>query len=141
MERWIEHTTRFRAGGICEYCHLPESVSHFTFPIDHIIARQHGGESIEENLALACPWCNQHKGPNLAGLDPETGELTRLFHPRRDRWRDHFRWDGATLVGVTPVGRTTTIVLATNDTRVVALRRDLMATGVFPRDGGTGTGV
>ena len=29
----------------------------------------------EDNLALACAHCNRHKGPNLAGFDPETGML------------------------------------------------------------------
>jgi hypothetical protein len=136
MERRVEHIVRFRAGGICEYCHLPESISHVQFPLDHITARQHGGQSTEDNLALACPWCNQHKGPNLAGIDPETSEITRLYHPRRDRWLDHFRWEGAVLRAVTGVGRTTIAVLSMNDPMAVSLRRDLMATGVFPRDTG-----
>jgi len=38
-----------------------------------------------ENLALACLHCNQHKGPNIAGRNPETGEIVELFHPRQDR--------------------------------------------------------
>lgn len=136
MERRIEHIARFRAGGVCEYCHLPESISHVQFPLDHIVARQHGGQSVEDNLALACPWCNQHKGPNIAGIDPATSELTRLYNPRRDRWAEHFKWDGSLLVGLTAIGRTTVLVLSINDRLVVDLRRDLMATGVFPRDEG-----
>lgn len=101
------------------------------------MARQHGGRSTEDNLALACPWCNQHKGPNLTGIDPETGELTRLYHPRRDRWLDHFKWEGAVLVALTAVGRTTLYVLSMNDHVAVSLRRELMATGLFPRDTGS----
>ncbi|HEY2585712.1 MAG TPA: HNH endonuclease signature motif containing protein [Tepidisphaeraceae bacterium] len=134
MERKIELIARFRAGGVCEYCHLPETISHLQFPLDHIIARQHGGASTEDNLALACPWCNQHKGPNLAGIDPDTRELTRLYHPRRDRWAEHFRWQGAALVGITAIGRATIGVLNINDSTVVEIRRNLMASGVFPRD-------
>lgn len=136
MERRIEHIARLRAGGVCEYCHLPESVSHFQFSLDHIVARQHGGRSTEDNLALACPWCNQHEGPNLTGIDPDSGELTRLYHPRRDRWLDHFQWEGAVLVALTAIGRTTLYVLSMNDPLAVSLRRDLMATGLFPRDTG-----
>ncbi len=51
--------------------------------------RQHGGEDELDNLALSCHLCNSKKGPNLSGLDPDTGALTRLFHPRTDRWTDH----------------------------------------------------
>ena len=69
------------------------------FVIDHIIARQHGGQSERSNLALACLNCNAHKGPNISGLDPKTGRLTRLFHPRRHKWNRHFRWLGPLLIG------------------------------------------
>jgi hypothetical protein len=74
------------------------------FHADHIIARQHGGKSDLENLALACLHCNQHKGPNIAGRNPESDELVELFHPRRDRWSEIFngtartRWERQSLV-------------------------------------------
>jgi 5-methylcytosine-specific restriction endonuclease McrA len=82
MNRQIELTVRRRAGGVCEYCRLPESLSHLPFPLDHIIARQHGGQTAEDNLALACPECNLQKGPNLTGIDPKIRAMTRLFNPR-----------------------------------------------------------
>jgi hypothetical protein len=85
-----------------------------------------------ENLALCCLHCNCHKGPNIAGIDPVTGELTRLFHPRRDRWRDHFEWHGPELIGRTPVGRATVSVLAINHPDYVAVRHALIAEGLFP---------
>jgi hypothetical protein len=45
------------------------SASHpAPFQIDHIIARQHGGATELENLALACIHCNRFKGPNMLGL-------------------------------------------------------------------------
>jgi 5-methylcytosine-specific restriction endonuclease McrA len=69
---------------------MPATMHPAPFQIDHIIARQHAGTSDEQNLALACIHCNRFKGPNIAGLDPETGELVRLFHPRTDKWADHF---------------------------------------------------
>jgi hypothetical protein len=102
------------------------------FPIDHIIARQHGGESVSSNLALSCLHCNCHKGPNIAGLDPKTRALTRLFHPRRHKWDRHFRWNGPRLVGRTPIGRTTVVVLALNDPDLVAVRMALIEEGRFP---------
>ena len=71
-----------RAGHRCEYCHLPSAGYPLPLQMDHIIARQHGGETDANNLALACVHCNRHKGPNIGGIDPATGSLTRLFHPR-----------------------------------------------------------
>jgi 5-methylcytosine-specific restriction endonuclease McrA len=51
-----------RSAGHCEYCRYPQAASFLTFEVEHIIARKHGGQSVEENLALACPFCNQAKG-------------------------------------------------------------------------------
>jgi hypothetical protein len=137
VDRKTESIVRLRPGGVCEYCRLPEAASHLPFPMDHIIARQHGGRSDDLNLALVCPECNLHKGPNIAGLDPETGELTRLFHPRQDRWTSHFRWVGALLVGQTAVGRTTIYVIDANSPNRLSLRHALMLAGTFPRDPAT----
>ena len=68
-----------RACGKCEYCMMPSDSDPLAFCIDHIIAQQHAGPTIESNLALSCFSCNTHKGPNITGLDPENGLLTRLF--------------------------------------------------------------
>ena len=84
-----------------------------------------------ENLALACIHCNRFKGPNVAGLDPDTGELVRLFHPRRDNWAERFVWDGPELKPRTQIGRVTIAVLVINDPEVVAVRRALQDEGVF----------
>lgn len=51
-----------------------------------------------------------------------TGAITRLFHPRRDRWEDHFAWRGIRVVGLTAVGRVTVQVLAMNSDEQLALR-------------------
>jgi cation diffusion facilitator CzcD-associated flavoprotein CzcO len=68
----------------------------------------------QRNLALACYHCNAHKGPNLSGIDPESGELVRLFHPRQDRWDEHFERNGVLIVGRTAVGRATVGLLKMN---------------------------
>jgi hypothetical protein len=74
-----------RGGDVCEYCRLPQAASRFVrFHVEHIIARQHGGPTEPDNLGLSCGFCNFHKGPNIASLDPESGQLAPLFHPRRD---------------------------------------------------------
>jgi len=129
MDDALEQLIRQRAKSLCEYCQLPRKASRLGFSVDHIIARQHNGATDETNLALACPFCNRHKGPNIAGIDPLTRQLTRLFHPRRDPWRDHFRWQGVTLIGLTDVGRATIAVLAINDQTQIAIRNALAEEG------------
>jgi hypothetical protein len=128
----LTNQVRLRANGNCEYCRMPQSAQRIRFAIDHIVARQHGGATDLGNLALSCLHCNSHKGPNLAGIDPSTRQLTPLFNPRREVWSEHFSWQGAELVGQTAVGRTTVDVLAINDPDYVALRASLIAEGIFP---------
>jgi hypothetical protein len=118
-----------RAAGRCEYCRIPQFAFPLPFQIDHILAEKHGGETVDGNLALACPHCNRFKGPNIAGLDPATGELTRLFDPRRDAWEDHFQLHGPSVVGSTPIGRTTVDVLAMNADVLLLVRVELLAEG------------
>ena len=77
--------------------------------------------------------CNSYKGPNIAGLDPEGGALTRLFRPRTDVWQEHFEWRGPVLRGLTAIGRTTIDVLQINAPERVEHRRLLMEAQVFPR--------
>jgi len=114
-----------RAAGRCEYCQLASSAHPAPFQIDHIIARQHGGGDELENLAFACIHCNRYKGPNIAGIDPGTGELTRLFHPRTDKWRTHFAWNGAEILPLTAIGPVTLRVLFMNDPEMIWVRSNL----------------
>src|SRR3954452_11333999 len=114
MDKILEREIRRRAGGMCEYCRMPAAASALKHVIDHIIATQHGGKTSPENLALCCGRCNLYKGPNIAGLDSESGQLARLFNPRSDNWREHFRWEGASAVGLTEIGRATIAVLMIN---------------------------
>jgi hypothetical protein len=90
--------------------------------VEHIIPGQHGGTSVSENLALAGPGCNLHKGPNLTGIDPDTGEVSRLFHPRQDVWQEHFQAVATRTTGQTTIGRTTAWLLAMNDEDQLRLR-------------------
>lgn len=121
-----------RARDTCEYCRMPQSYYRTRHQIDHVIAENHGGPSTSDNLCIACFPCNNHKGTNIAGIDPETGEIVRLFHPRTDRWEEHFEWDGPALRGKTPIGRATIQVLAINHPDAVAVREALILEGVFP---------
>jgi hypothetical protein len=103
------------------------------FQVDHIIAEKHGGETVVSNLALACPHCNLYKGPNIAGLDPASGQVVRLFHPRTDLWSEHFAWEGAYLAGRSPIGRVTVQVLAINAEDFRQFRVGLWKEGHFAR--------
>jgi len=131
MQRELVELVRSRAGFRCEYCHFPERFSGLNFQIDHIIAEKHGGPTESENLALSCIYCNSYKGANLSGIDSATREIVRLFHPRRDLWGEHFRWQDAALAGRTPAGRATIEVLRNNDATAVALRRLFIRAGAF----------
>lgn len=130
MEPAIRNEVRQRAGNRCEYCRLrQQDEEENPFHIEHIIALQHGGTDAQENLALACSWCNAVKGPNLSSIDPDSGELTRLYHPRKDLWEDHFRREGPYILGLTAVGRTTAWLLRFNDTDNLTQRHLLLELG------------
>lgn len=131
MDAALKREVGERAKGLCEYCRMPQAVVRPPFQIDHVMAQQHGGQTVLENLAFSCLHCNKHKGPNIAGIDSATGELARLFHPRRDQWEDHFEWAGALLIGRTGIGRATIEVLAINDAVYVAVRESLIVEGCF----------
>ena len=90
--------------------------------IEHVVPRKHGGGDETTNLALACVACNLRKGPNLTGIDPDTGQVVELFNPRMQQWTEHFAWDGCTLVGITATGRTTIRVLDMNSSDRIRVR-------------------
>jgi 5-methylcytosine-specific restriction endonuclease McrA len=114
---------RERAGNRCEFCHLHQEDSPLALlHIEHIIPRSHGGSDDADNLALACIDCNLHKGTNLTGIDPESNQLTVLFHPRKHEWNEHFEWRGIYLIGKTAIGRTTVRVLNINSEDQLLLR-------------------
>ena len=123
MDRATRQLVRRRAGRRCEYCRRHERHSPLVpHQVEHILPRKHGGSDEAANLALACVSCNLHKGPNLAGRDPDTGEITELFDPRRRQWDDRFQRDAGRIEGRTPIGRTTAFVLAMNGPQQVRLR-------------------
>ncbi len=132
MDAALIEVVRERAARCCDYCHLSQTLSSIPFEIDPIVSRKHRGASTPENLAFSRFYCNSHKGPNIAGIDPESGPLSRLYHPRSDSWGEHFRWSGATLAGLTPIGRTTIEVLGINSPDCVRLRMSLIREGLFP---------
>ena len=114
---------RERAGNRCEYCQLHQTESPLAaLHVEHIGPKVHGGTDGLDNLALACIDCNLHKGANLTGIDPETGQVTVLFNPRQQPWDEHFEWLGIRIHGRTAIGRTTVRVLDLNSDDQLALR-------------------
>lgn len=126
-----------RAGGCCEYCHSQERYLPQTFALEHVEPRSRDGSDHPDNLALACQGCNNHKYTRTTAPDPDTGAEVSLFHPRRDRWTNHFAWDDdySEVTGRTPTGRATVVALRLNRPGVVNLRRVLFAAGLHPPEG------
>ena len=118
----------------CAYCHTLTSVTGARLVVDHIIPQAAGGETVWENLCLACHSCNEFKGAQVEAQDPLTGESVPLFHPRRQQWRQHFHWseDGSEIIGLTPVGQATVAALNMNHPDIVEARRRWARVGWHP---------
>jgi hypothetical protein len=123
-----------RAGHRCEYCHAPEAVFNLPLEVEHIMPLARGGEDTASNWALACRACNLYKATHVSGHDPVQEAVSRLFHPRADRWEDHFQVapESGEIVGRTPVGRATVVRLRLNHEAQVTARRQWMRLGLFP---------
>lgn len=134
----IRQQVRQRAGGLCEYCHANEQWQFIRFTIDHVQPSSAGGGDDFENLALACRNCNERRGNQCEAIDPETGRVHSLFHPRQKKWQEHFAWsaDKIRLVGLTGIGRATIGLLDSNDERhegiVLRIRQRDLQDGFHP---------
>jgi hypothetical protein len=132
MDAATRRLVRERAQDRCEYCRLPQGAQPYvTFHIEHIRQRKHGGSDDPLNLAQACARCNAFKGTDLSDIDPDTGNVERLFDPRTQDWHEHFELREAMILGRTPTGRATVVVLGMNEDRRVQLRAELLALGQF----------
>jgi len=110
---------------------MPENIGLYAHHVDHIISLKHNGSSEIENLAWACFQCNVAKGSDIAGYDEETDELTPLFHPRPQKWGDHFEMVDIVIIGRTPVGRLTVRLLQMNHPERIEARQKLLAAGLW----------
>src|SRR5215470_13745316 len=127
-------TVEQRAKGRCEYCQSPAKYSTQRFSLEHIIPRSQGGAMSLDNLALACQGCNNHKYNKVQSSDPVTNQPVELFHPRTQRWQDHFTWDArfGLIIGLTATGRATVEALQLNRPELINLRKLLYAAGEHP---------
>lgn len=121
-----------RADNLCEYCLISQVATFASHQIDHIIAEKHGGLTELNNLALSCTLCNQYKGSDLTSIDPKTGKIVPLFHPRRDQWGEHFQVIEGKIIPKTAKGRVTAKLLQFNTKERVEERQLLISAQIYP---------
>src|SRR6185503_2327873 len=136
MASWIStqlrQTVADRAKQSCEYCLIAEADTFYGCEVDHIISLKHGGSSDPANLALAFTLCNRAKGSDLGSIS-KSGDFTRFFNPRTDRWVDHFRLEGATIHPLTPIGEVTARIFGFNDSARLHEREEITRFGISSR--------
>jgi len=118
----------------CAYCHTSQGNSGNPMVVDHLLPRSKGGATTFENLCFACYRCNLFKSSQVEAIDPLSGETVPLFHPRRNRWGDHFAWNeaGLRILGLTPIGRATVTALNMNNVVIIDARRNWVRLGWRP---------
>ncbi len=121
-----------RANNRCEYCRLHEDDLFLAFEIDHIVAQKHGGSDDLQNLAYACPHCNQHKGSDLVTILDDAPEFVPLFNPRVHSWEEHFSTSDGEIIPKTSIGRATAKLLQLNNPDLLILRKILLEVGQYP---------
>jgi len=134
VPKWLRDRVAAAARRRCGYCLSSEVVIGAPLEIDHIIPEALGGFTEETNLWLACSLCNDHKSDRIAALDPVSRQTIRLFNPRTEAWREHFRWNesGDRIIGLTPTGRATVAALNMNRASLVKARQLWVAAGWHP---------
>lgn len=128
----VREFVRRRVADVCECCRLPGISSVLPHQVDHIIGRQHRGSDDVENLCLCCIHCNLKKGPNIASIDPQTGRVTPLYHPRQYPWARHFTLAEFRILGLTAEGRAPVELLEVNAGQRIQLRQALVRRGWTP---------
>ena len=113
-----------RANGRCEYCRASESQTGQDCVVDHVIPTSRGGTNEFDNLCLSCGWCNSFKQAQVDGWEEVSHRRVRFFHPRRDRWSKHFRWnrERTRIVPITSIGRVTESSMRLNRPNLVEAR-------------------
>jgi hypothetical protein len=136
MSHYLPQATRSqvysRANFVCEYCLIHQNECHYSLHVDHVIGLKHGGPDDLDNLACACVFCNLNKGTDLGSIDWATNELVRFFNPRKDRWSEHFRLEGAYIQPLTKIGEVTVRIFGFNSEDRLLERSLLIEVGSFP---------
>lgn len=130
----LRHRVSVQARFRCGYCLSQEKITGAAMEIEHLFPRARGGLTLEENLWLACSFCNEYKGDRVTWLDPENGRSVRLFNPRFQVWAEHFEWDETStmVLGTTAIGRATVEALKLNRPLLVRARKFWVDAGWHP---------
>lgn len=130
LRRQVAEDARYR----CGYCLTPQRIIGRPMTIEHIKPEASGGETVRENLWLACRRCNEFRGSRTHAVDPVTNETVPLFNPRTQSWNVHFAWneEGIRVIGLTAVGRATVVALRLNNDEIVASRSLWVQAGWHP---------
>ena len=121
-----------RAGLCCEYCRIHADNLFLSFEIDHIIALKHGVTNDLENLAYACPHCNQYKGTDFATLLNDFNDIVVLFNPRIHEWTKHFETIEGEIIPKTRIGQASLKIFRFNQPDLLIVRRLLNEVGKYP---------
>ncbi len=134
IPREIQTAVVRRAISRCEYCLSDERLVGIPFEIEHILHRSRSGETVLDNLALACSRCSRHKSNRIQLTDPLDQKAVPLFHPRQQKWGDHFAWsdDGMLITGLTDIGRATVEALQMNHPLIIEARRNWIILELHP---------
>lgn len=102
--------------------------------MEHTFPASRGGKASFRNLAFSCGGCNGRKYIKTHFLDLQTDRIVPLFNPRKQAWKDHFRWsiDGLRMEALTDVGRATISALELNRAELIKQRRVLIPFGEHP---------
>jgi hypothetical protein len=128
----LRRLVALRAEHLCEYCLIHEEDTFYGCEVDHIISLKHGGPTEAENLAYACAICNRQKGSDIGSIERGTGEFSRFFNPRIDRWDEHFRLEETMIQPQTRIGEVTARILGFNHSDRLLERQTLIAVGRYP---------
>jgi len=136
MSRYVSENLRaeieLRANGFCEYCRIAIEDTYFGGEVDHIISLKHRGQTVSENLALACQPCNRNKGSDLGSISETSNQLVRFFNPRIDVWHEHFRVNSnAEIEPLTEIGEVTVFIFGFNEPERVIERKGLIEIGNY----------
>jgi len=94
LTHWIKphkHRVRFSRQNVlardrwrCQYCGDRFLTHQLTF--DHVVPRSRGGQTVWENIVMACQVCNSHKGNRT----PAEAGMRLLKKPKRPTWLPNF---------------------------------------------------
>jgi hypothetical protein len=130
----LRQLVQTRAEQLCEYCLIAEEDTCLGCEVDHVISEKHGGPTSEQNLAMACVFCNQAKGSDVGSIFWDTGTFVRFFNPRVDRWSEHFHLKGYRIETLTEIGAVTARILQFNTIERLLERQALALANRYPSE-------